>query len=378
LQSFINQLTLIAVMLRARSIFSRRVLIRSYATFPSPHALVFLEHSGGVVDSGSLSALTAAAQLGGRVTGLVVGSSEQVGQVMEKAKRYVSCFLSSLLSFTSQNSIQGLTTLLHSASPQYATPLPEAISPLLQQLISNNSPFTHVVSANSAFAKSLLPRVAAMIDTPAISDITSLQHDSESNVTTFTRPIYAGNAIATIRAPSSLPIKFFTVRSTAFKAAGLSEGSETEVKAVDPVEVSNIPTEHVRTDLTKSDRPDLAVAGRVVSGGRALKNAETFKSMLNPLADVLGAAVGASRAAVDAGYADNSLQVGQTGKVVAPELYIALGISGAIQHLAGMKDSKLIVAVNKVWLLTYFLPCRILTHHPRTRMHLYSKLRMSA
>jgi len=273
--------------------------------------------------------LTAASQLGGQVTGLIVGTSDQVSQVVDKAK-----------------SIKGLNTLLHSTSPQYETPLPEAISPLLEQLLSKDSPFTHVVSAHSATAKSLLPRVAAIVDTPAVSDITSLEHDASSNVTTFTRPIYAGNAIATVRAPASLPFKFFTVRSTAFKAADL-EGSEAEVKAIDPVEVSSIPTEHIRTDLTKSDRPDLAVAGRIVSGGRALKDAATFQKTLDPLADVLGAAVGASRAAVDAGYADNSLQVGQTGKVVAPELYIALGISGAIQHLAGMKDSKLIVAVNK-------------------------------
>jgi electron transfer flavoprotein alpha subunit len=152
-----------------------------------------------------------------------------------------------------------------------------------------NSAFTHVVSAHSATAKSLLPRVAAIVDTPQISDVTSLEHDSSSNVTTFTRPIYAGNAIATVRAPSSLPIKFFTVRSTAFKAAELVQGSEAEVKSVDPVEVSDVPTEHVKTELTKSDRPDLAVAGRIVSGGRALKNAETFNTTLDPLADILGA-----------------------------------------------------------------------------------------
>jgi electron transfer flavoprotein alpha subunit len=241
-----------------------------------------------------------------------------------------------------------LTSVLHSTSAQYSELLPETVSPLLEKLLSNSPPFTHVVTATSSFAKSLLPRVAARLDAPAISDVTSVDHDSSDNSTTFTRPIYAGNAIATVRASSSIPIKFFTVRSTAFVAAPSQEGTEAESNTLDPVDVANSSTRHVKTTLTKSDRPDLGVASRVVSGGRALKNAETFASTLYPLADALGAAVGASRAAVDAGYADNSLQVGQTGKVVAPELYMAIGISGAIQHLAGMKDSKLIVAINKV------------------------------
>lgn len=236
---------------------------------------------------------------------------------------------------------------MHATSPQYAPPLPETISPLLEKILASGSPYTHVVSAHSSSAKSILPRVAAKLDVPAVSDITSLEHDSSSNSTTFTRPIYAGNAIATVRASSSIPVKFFTVRSTAFAAAP-ADGAGVEAKGVDAVEVEAIPTEHIKTELTKSDRPELGAASRVVSGGRALKDAETFKKTLEPLADVLGAAIGASRAAVDAGYADNSLQVGQTGKVVAPELYMALGISGAIQHLAGMKDSKMIVAVNKV------------------------------
>lgn len=241
-----------------------------------------------------------------------------------------------------------MTSVLHSTSAQYSELLPEVISPLFEKLLSNSSPFTHVVSATSSFAKSLLPRVAARLDAPAISDVTSVDHDSSNNSTTFTRPIYAGNAIATVRASSSIPVKFFTVRGTAFVAAPSQESTVAESSSLDPVEVSDSSTQHVKTTLTKSDRPDLGVASRVVSGGRALKNAETFASTLYPLADALGAAVGASRAAVDAGYADNSLQVGQTGKVVAPELYMAIGISGAIQHLAGMKDSKLIVAVNKV------------------------------
>ncbi|KAH7924261.1 electron transfer flavoprotein, alpha subunit [Leucogyrophana mollusca] len=317
-------------MLRAQSLALRRALVRSYATASSPHALVFLEHHQGALDSGSLSALTAATQLGGQVTGLIVGGPGEVSSAVEAAKK-----------------LKGLTAVLHSTSPQYTTPLPETVSPLLEKLLSNNSPFTHVVSAHSSSAKSILPRVAAVLDVPAVSDITSLEHDASSNSTTFTRPIYAGNAISTVRASPSIPIKFFTVRSTAFAAATAGDSAEADVTTLDPVEVSDCSSEHVETSLTKSDRPDLGVASRVVSGGRALKNAETFQATLYPLADALGAAVGASRAAVDAGYADNSLQVGQTGKVVAPELYMALGISGAIQHLAGMKDSKLIVAVNK-------------------------------
>ncbi|KAI0793193.1 electron transfer flavoprotein alpha subunit [Abortiporus biennis] len=315
-------------MLRARSVFNTRLISRTYATAAGPHALVFLEHRDGAIDSGSLSALAAAQELGGQVTGLVVGGPEQLQTVVPKAKK-----------------LKGLNALLQASAPQYAAPVPEVVSPLLEKLLASGSPYTHVVSAHSSAAKSLLPRVAAKLDVPAVSDITSVQHDGASNSTTFTRPIYAGNAIATVKAPSSIPIKFFTVRSTAFKAAA-DEGSDVEVKDVEPIQVDS-PTQHVKTEITKSDRPDLGVASRVVSGGRALKNAETFNATLEPLADVLGAAIGASRAAVDAGYADNSLQVGQTGKVVAPELYMALGISGAIQHLAGMKDSKLIVAVNK-------------------------------
>jgi electron transfer flavoprotein alpha subunit len=315
-------------MLRTSSIFCRRAFARTYATATSPHALVFLEHRGGIIDSGSLSALTAAEQLGGQVSALVVGSSEHFPGVVDKVKR-----------------LKGVTFVLHSTSPQYASPIPETLSPLFEKLLSDST-FTHVVSATSSSSKSLLPRVSARLDAPTVSDVTSLEHDASSGSTTFTRPIYAGNAISTVRASSTIPIKFFTVRGTAFAPAPSAE-AEAEAKAVDPVEVADPVTVHIKTTIAKSDRPGLGVASRVVSGGRALKNAETFEKTLYPLADALGAAVGASRAAVDAGYADNSLQVGQTGKVVAPELYMALGISGAIQHLAGMKDSKLIVAINK-------------------------------
>lgn len=237
--------------------------------------------------------------------------------------------------------------MLHATSPKYSASVPEHVSPLFEKLLSNSPPYTHLVSAHSSSARALLPRIAAKLSLPAVSDITSLEHDP-SGSTTFTRPIYAGNAIATVRSPASIPIKFFTVRTTSFSAAESSDASTVELKELEPVEVTDSPTEHLETQITQSDRPELGVASRVVSGGRALKSKEIFDKTIEPLADVLGAAIGASRAAVDAGYADNSLQVGQTGKNVAPELYVAVGISGAIQHLAGMKDSKLIVAINKV------------------------------
>ena len=184
----------------------------------------------------------------------------------------------------------------------------------------------------------MLPRVAALLDSQQISDITAIENEK-----TFVRPIYAGNAIATVE--SSEPIKIVTVRGTAFAAAVPESGSAAIEAGVDPKPEPT--SEWVSEELSKSDRPDLATAGKVVSGGRGLKSKEEFDKVMLPLADALGAAVGASRAAVDSGYADNSLQVGQTGKVVAPHLYMAVGISGAIQHLAGMKDSKVIAAINK-------------------------------
>jgi len=183
-----------------------------------------------------------------------------------------------------------------------------------------------------------MPRVAAMLDSQQVSDIIAIENES-----TFVRPIYAGNAIATVE--SSDPIKTITIRGTAFPAAELAGGSASLEEGADPK--VDCATEWASEDLAKSDRPDLATASKVVSGGRGLKSKEDFDKVMLPLADALGAAVGASRAAVDSGYADNSLQVGQTGKVVAPQLYMAVGISGAIQHLAGMKDSKVIAAINK-------------------------------
>jgi electron transfer flavoprotein alpha subunit len=195
-----------------------------------------------------------------------------------------------------------------------------------------------VIACHTAFGKTLLPRVAALLDSQQISDITAIENES-----TFVRPIYAGNAIATVESTDA--IKFITIRGTSFAADVPASGSAAIEAGVDPKAES--PSEWVSEDLAKSDRPDLGTASRVVSGGRGLKSKEEFDKIMLPLADSLQAAVGASRAAVDSGYADNSLQVGQTGKVVAPELYLAVGISGAIQHLAGMKDSKVIAAINK-------------------------------
>lgn len=215
--------------------------------------------------------------------------------------------------------------------------LPESYAPLLAENIKQGN-YTHVIAGHTAFGKNVLPRVAALLDSQQISDVTSIQDNK-----TFVRPIYAGNAIATVE--SSDPIKVLTIRGTAFAPATAESGSAAVVQGTDP-QASSM-TEWVSEDLAESDRPDLATASKVVSGGRGLKSKEDFDKVMLPLADALGAAVGASRAAVDSGYADNSLQVGQTGKVVAPQLYMAVGISGAIQHLAGMKDSKVIAAINK-------------------------------
>lgn len=209
--------------------------------------------------------------------------------------------------------MKGLNKLIHASSPQYSPVLPESVTPLLQKIITDSS-FTHVLSAHSAQGKAILPRLAAKLDVPAVSDIISISHDEPSHSTTFSRPIYAGNAIAEIKASENIKVKIFTVRPTAFAAAPSSSDSSASV-TVEQVETSELGenekvTEHVNMTLTTSDRPELGTASRIVSGGRALKNAETFKSTIEPLADALGAAIGASRAAVDAGYVDNSLQVG--------------------------------------------------------------------
>ncbi|KAI9874773.1 MAG: Electron transfer flavoprotein alpha-subunit [Pleopsidium flavum] len=281
-------------------------------------SLAVLEHREGKLQNGSLSSVTAAHKLGGSITGFIAGSG--VKSVAEEAAK-----------------VKGLEKIIMVENAAYDKGLPENFAPLLVENIKKGD-FTHVFAGHSAFGKNLMPRVAAMLDSQQISDIIAIESED-----TFVRPIYAGNAIMTLQ--SSDPIKIITIRGTAFPSAETSGGSAEITEGIDPKVES--PTEWVSEDLAKSDRPDLATAGKVVSGGRGLKSKEQFEQLIPPLADALGAAIGASRAAVDSGFADNSLQVGQTGKNIAPQLYLCAGISGAIQHLAGMKDSKVIAAINK-------------------------------
>ncbi|KAJ1927205.1 Electron transfer flavoprotein alpha-subunit [Tieghemiomyces parasiticus] len=279
--------------------------------------LLLVEHKDAALSPATLNALTAAGKLSQPVTALVAGS--QAKAVAESVAKY-----------------EHVSKVLLAEDAAYDHGLPEVYAPLVvatqKQLNAE-----HVVAAHTAFGKSILPRAAAILDVAQVSDITAVEGSD-----TFVRPVYAGNAIATVRTKD--PIKIVTVRTTAFPAAAIKGEVATVEKA--PTADTQSPTAWVGEEVSKSDRPELAGAKIVVSGGRAFKSKENF-DMVYKLADALGAAVGASRAAVDAGYCDNSLQVGQTGKIVAPELYVALGISGAIQHLAGMKDSKIIVAVNK-------------------------------
>ncbi|EON69253.1 electron transfer flavoprotein alpha subunit [Coniosporium apollinis CBS 100218] len=280
--------------------------------------LAVLEQREGKLNVSSLAAVTAAQKLGEPVTGFVAGSN--VKAVAEEAAK-----------------VEGIDKIIYVENGAYDKGLPENFAPLLVENIKKGG-FTHILAGHSAFGKNLMPRVAALLDTQQISDITHIESED-----TFVRPIYAGNAILTVKSTDSP--KVITVRGTAFPAGATEGGSASLEEGVDPK--AECPTEWVSEDLAKSDRPDLATATKVVSGGRGLKSKEEFDRLMPPLADALGAAIGASRAAVDSGFADNSLQVGQTGKNVAPQLYLCAGISGAIQHLAGMKDSKVIAAINK-------------------------------
>ncbi|KAI4096334.1 MAG: hypothetical protein LQ344_001160 [Seirophora lacunosa] len=296
---------------------------KSHVTLPTHtvrllSSLAVLEQKNGKLEHSSLSAVTAAQNIGGPIVGFVAGSG--IKAVAEEASR-----------------VKGLDKVIMIENDAYDKGLPESYAPLLVENVKREE-ITHIFAGHSAFGKSLMPRLAALLDKQQISDITGVESED-----TFVRPIYAGNAILTVQSKDS--VKVITVRGTSFAAAEGEGGSAEIVVGTDPKAPSQ--TEWVSEELAKSDRPDLATASRVVSGGRGLKSKEQFDQLIPPLADALGAAVGASRAAVDSGFADNSLQVGQTGKNVAPQLYLCAGISGAIQHLAGMKDSKVIAAINK-------------------------------
>jgi electron transfer flavoprotein alpha subunit len=278
-------------------------------------ALVIAEHDNATLKGVTLNTVTAAAQCGGDVHVLVAGSG--CGAVAEQAAK-----------------IAGVSKVLVADAPHFADGLAENVA---EQILAAAGNYSHILAPASAFGKNILPRVAARLDVAQVSEITKV--DSPD---TFERPIYAGNAIATVQ--SLDPVKVITVRGTGFDPAP-GEGGSAAIENVAAVGDSG-KSSFVGRELAKSDRPELTGAKVVVSGGRGIGSAEGFK-ILEPLADKLGAAMGASRAAVDAGYVPNDWQVGQTGKIVAPQLYIAVGISGAIQHLAGMKDSKTIVAINK-------------------------------
>lgn len=234
---------------------------------------------------------------------------------------------------TEASTINGVTKVLHADNAAYAQQLAENVAALVVELGKN---YSHIVAAATSNGKNMLPRVAALLDVAQISDITAIE-----SADTFIRPIYAGNAIAKVTSTDT--IKVLTVRSSAFSSA--DTGNQAPVEAVNVVTDMGV-SRFISEELTKSERPELTAAKVVISGGRGLQNGENF-ALLNGIADKLNAAIGASRAAVDAGFVPNDMQVGQTGKIVAPDLYIAVGISGAIQHLAGMKDSKVIVAINK-------------------------------
>ncbi|MAK56122.1 MAG: electron transfer flavoprotein subunit alpha [Pusillimonas sp.] len=277
--------------------------------------LVIAEHDNAQLKGATYNVLAAAEKLGGDVHVLVMGQNAQA--VADQAAK-----------------AQGVAKVLLADGASLAEGLAENAA---AQVLALAADYSHILFAATASGKNVAPRVAAKLDVGQISDIVSVDAPD-----TFKRPIYAGNAIATVQSANS--VKVITVRTTAFDGVA-AEGGQAAVESVTAVEDSGL-SSFVGRELAKSDRPELAGANAVVSGGRGMGSAENFK-ILEPLADKLGAALGASRAAVDSGYAPNDWQVGQTGKIVAPQLYVAVGISGAIQHLAGMKDSKVIVAINK-------------------------------
>jgi electron transfer flavoprotein alpha subunit len=277
--------------------------------------LVIAEHDGAALKGATLNTLAAAQKIGGDITVLVAGSGCQAAA-------------------DAAAQVAGVAKVLLADAPAYAHALAEPMAALVVSLADG---FSHILAPATTFGKNFLPRVAALKDVAMLSDISGVE-----SADTFKRPIYAGNAIATVQ--SSDAIKVITVRGTAFDAVAASGGSA----AVEAVAAAEDPavSSFVGQELSKSERPELTAAKIIVSGGRGMGSGENF-TLIEAVADKLGAAVGASRAAVDAGFVPNDYQVGQTGKIVAPQLYVAVGISGAIQHLAGMKDSKVIVAINK-------------------------------
>ena len=277
--------------------------------------LVIADHTNDALNDATHKTVTAAAKFGGDVDVLVAGEGADAAAA-EAAK------------------IDGVRKVLHAEAAPLKKQLAEAMEALIVPLMGG---YDALFAPATTMGKNVTPRIAAKLDVMQISEIVGLEGQD-----TFTRPIYAGNAIMTVK--SSDAKKVVTVRGTAFDAAGTGGSASVETISAD---TGAGKSEFVSEEMTKSDRPELTAAKTIVSGGRALGSEEDFKKYINPLADKLNAAIGASRAAVDAGYAPNDYQVGQTGKIVAPELYIAIGISGAIQHLAGMKDSKVIVAINK-------------------------------
>ncbi len=284
------------------------------------NVLVVAEHDNTAIKGATLNTVAAAAQCGGAVHVLVAGhQSAAAAQAASK--------------------IAGVAKVLHAESETFAHGLAENVAAQVFVLLgSEDQDYSHVLFPATAAGKNVAPRVAARLDVGQVSDVTQVLGPD-----TFERPIYAGNAIATVQSLDA--VKVITVRTTAFDPAA-AEGGAAAVENVTAVADSG-KSVFVEAEIAKNDRPELTAAKIIVSGGRALSSSEKFVEVLTPLADTLGAALGASRAAVDAGYAPNDWQVGQTGKIVAPQLYIAAGISGAIQHLAGMKDSKVIVAINK-------------------------------
>ena len=278
--------------------------------------LVIAEHDNKTLNGATLNVVAAAQKIGGDITVLVAGSGAQA--VADQAAQ-----------------VAGVSKVLLADNAAYAHQLAENVAKLVAEL---GKGYSHILAASTSNGKNVLPRAAALLDVSMITDIVAVESPK-----TFKRPIYAGNAIATVESSESVVVA--TVRGTAFDPVATTGGSAA-VEAVSDVQDAGIST-FISEEIVKSERPELTAARIVVSGGRGVGSGENYHTILDPLADKLGAAQGASRAAVDAGFVPNDMQVGQTGKIVAPDLYIAVGISGAIQHLAGMKDSKVIVAINK-------------------------------